>query len=107
MTRPAITIDPAVAWGGPAVRGIGTVHIAGAVSAGDTVMAVAADYGLTRHEVLLACWWEGTQGEHRQAWQEWAEQAHQTLGGWTAAEVDAIPDPPTRTSTRESPGTST
>ncbi|MEU7617700.1 DUF433 domain-containing protein [Micromonospora rifamycinica] len=102
-TRPAITIDPAVRFGLPSVGGVTTEDVAGMVWAGEPVDAVADEYHLTRHQVLLACWWEGTSGGRRRQWREWADAAHPTLAGWAGlagrtepASIDTLPDPPPR-----------
>ncbi|MEV2239602.1 DUF433 domain-containing protein [Micromonospora sp. NPDC049891] len=99
--RPTITIDPAVRFGHPHVRGIPTDSVAGMVWAGEGVATVADEYDMTRHEVLLCCWWEGSQGAYRRRWRVWAESVHPALGGWVKPlDVDALPDPPNRTAAR-------
>lgn len=65
--------------------------------AGDAIDVVCDEYGLTRHQVLVACWYEGSQGQprYRRRWKRWADDAHSMLGGWTKPfDVNAIPDPP-------------
>lgn len=91
-SRPVITIDPAIKAGQPTINGtrVPPGVVAGSVFAGDSVEAVADDYGLTADEVLLACWWyvgdcEGSRNKHDRAvvkaWGEWEEQAFRHLGG--------------------------
>lgn len=100
--RPVITIDPAVAWGRPHIRGAPTYAIAGAVWAGDSVTTVADDYGRSRAEVLLACWWEASADANnrklRKAWRQWHDQhAAPVLSGFDKTRTtDQLPDPPSR-----------
>lgn len=90
---PVITIDPAVRFGRPHIDGISCEALAGMVAAGEDVNVVAAEYGRTRGEVLLACWWIGMDGPSRwqKRWRVWAEAAHQRLA---RGEYDEIEDPP-------------
>lgn len=95
--RLVLTIDPAVRFGHPHLRGIPTDAVAGMVYGGDSVAVVCDEYDMTRHEVLLCCWWEGSQGVYRKQWRAWAEQVQPALGGWVKPlDVDALPDPPGR-----------
>lgn len=90
---PVVTVDPAVRFGFPAIRGISTDAIAGVVWAGESLATVADEYDVTREEVLVACWFEGTHGERkwRKRWGAWAEQVH---GEFSNSRYD-VPDPPT------------
>lgn len=93
--RPIILIDPAVRFGHPHIGGISTEAIAGMVMAGEPVHVTQDEYNLTRHQVLLACWWEGSGGTYQQQWKAWADRAHPMLGGWRQPfNLDEIPDPP-------------
>ena len=51
MSGPYVTVDPAVAFGRPTMRGIPTGRLADAHWAGDHV---EEEYELTRHELLVA-----------------------------------------------------
>lgn len=55
-----ISIHPGYQFGQPVIAGtrVPTSSLAGCVFAGDPVDTVADDYGATREEVLLACWYE-------------------------------------------------
>jgi hypothetical protein len=66
------------------------------VMAGETVDTTADEYNLTRHEVFLACWWEGSSGRYRRQWRSWAERVHPPLGGWKPLDLDALSEPPDR-----------
>ncbi len=74
--------------------GISTETIADAYWAGDDV---EDEYGLTRHELLVALWFEATQGQprHRRRWKAWGEQAYRAL--WDTRELDpaGVELPPT------------
>lgn len=93
MTRPHLTIDPAVRCGAPNVRGISAEAIADMVTAGESLDRVAADYDLTRHEVLLACWWEGL--HERPEWRDWAAGIGQRMWHTKTFDPDAEQGPPT------------
>jgi uncharacterized protein (DUF433 family) len=59
MTRVApLVIDPSVRFGQPTVRGVPTDALAGQVQAGDSVEAVAEDFGLTLDDVIVALRYE-------------------------------------------------
>lgn len=91
---PTITVDPRVQLGRPNIGGTPTGSIAAAVAAGESFSEVAATYGRTRHEVILACWYEGMQGSHRRLWTDWAGRVHAALGGREPLDVDAVREPP-------------
>ena len=88
-------------WGSPHVRYIPVHILAGQVRAGLGLETIRADYGLTRADVLVACWYAaryGTGGSAadtrrwRQRWGAWADTAapYGSRGRWDDAE-----DPPT------------
>lgn len=79
--------------------------VAGCVFAGDNVDQVADDYGLTRLQVLTACWWlvDDAQRQHRpsaserrviEAWGHWFDMASRILGGHQPGPLN---DPPEAT----------
>lgn len=95
--RPHVRTDPAQRFGQPAVKGISVEAIGSMVIAEQNVTTVADEYGLTRGDILVACWWLGLYGSKswRRLWRDWANG---TAGPamWRAATVnyDDIPDPP-------------
>jgi len=94
--RPHVRVDPAQRFGWPNIKGISTAAIAGMVMAGEDVTAVADDYSISRHEVLLACWHEGIHGVYRTEWGRWAERIQPRLGGWEPFDPDTEAGPPSR-----------
>lgn len=92
-TRPVITIDPAKCFGSPHIRGTSTEVVASAVMAGEDFAAVADEYGLTRHEVILACWYEGST-TYRREWRSWTLAVAPALGGWKSFDPEAVDEPP-------------
>lgn len=95
--RPAVEISPSMRFGRPHIKGISTEAITGMLMAGESPETVCYEYSLTRHELLVACWFEGTHGECRKKWGKWAsEVAYPQLAGWEPLDVDAMPMPPTR-----------
>lgn len=95
--RPYVSFDPAVDFGGPTISGASVETVAGMVWAGDSVDETAGEFGLTRHHVLVACWWIGTHGpwRWRRRWGRWAKTAHAELW-WRHGRYETIPDPPWR-----------
>lgn len=93
---PQVTVSPAHRFGAPAIKGISTVAIAGTVMAGEDVGRIAHEYDLSRHEVLLACWFEGIHGDYRKKWGRWAEAIQPKLGGWQPFDPATEPGPPDR-----------
>jgi len=94
--RPVVTVDPAKKAGRPHIRGLTTEGIAGMVRAGEPLAIVADEYDLTRHEVVLACWYEGTHGAYRDVWRGWADAVAPGLGGHEPIDFDAVHEPPQR-----------
>jgi uncharacterized protein (DUF433 family) len=96
--RPVVTFDPAVRFGYAHIKGIPTEAIADVYWAGETADAVADDYGLSRHELLVALWFEGAHGTYRDRWRQWAwDVAYPMLGGWRKPfDLDGLPLPPDR-----------
>jgi len=97
--RPLVTVDPAVRFGQPAIKGISTDAIAGMVWAGESVETVADEYSLVRAEVLLACWYEAMWGAKRwrRRWAKWADHAY-SAPLWRMP--DCVADPPNKESDR-------
>lgn len=96
-TRPVITIDPALRFGCPHIKGISTDAIAGMVRAGESFATVADEYDLSVHEVILACWWEAQPApRYRREWRQWADSVAPALGGWEPLDVEAIAEPPAK-----------
>ena len=104
MSAPCLTIDPSRGFGRVCVagRGLHAESVATAVWAeGGDVDGVAEDYGVSRDEALLCCWWWVTEGAldrgkdraRRTRWKRWAdEQVIQILGGWRKGETLCNPD---------------
>lgn len=92
-----LTIDPGRQFGRVCVNGtrIPATIIAENVRAGDDMGSLVSDYGISRTDVLLCCWWwvdEGHLGQRRGnrkvKWHLWADRAHSALGGWEGHVVD-------------------
>lgn len=97
--RPVIQVDPAVRFGRPQVRGIPTDAIADTLYAGESAESVCDEYGLTRHELLVALWYEASGGDYAQnpSWKRWAnEVAYPALAGWKPLDVGSVSLPPCR-----------
>lgn len=95
--RPHVRVDPAQRFGQPAVRGISCDAIADMLIAEEDVDVVADEYGLTRADVLVACWYLGLYGtpRWRRRWWTWASDvAGPAMWDIRTVEYDAIPDPP-------------
>ena len=85
MNSPQVTVSPVCRFGRPGMRGITTEAIADAYSVGEDVQA---DYGLSRHELLVAVWFEGTYGapRFRGLWREWVRRVGPIL--WNSLDLD-------------------
>jgi uncharacterized protein (DUF433 family) len=93
--RPVITIDPAMSFGRPQIRGVSTDAIASMVRAGEDFATVAHEYDLSVHEVVLACWWEAQLGQqYGGVWRSWVEDVGPALGGWKPLELETVEEPP-------------
>lgn len=98
---PAVHFDPRYGFGRGQIRGVSTDAIAGMLFAGETAEQVCDDYGITRHELLVACWFEGAHGSDEErlhaGWRQWADEvAYPRLAGWQVLDVDTMPLPPSR-----------
>lgn len=97
--RPYIVLDPAQNFGHPAIARtrVQIAHIIDWLESGDPVAVVQDEYGLTREDLLVACWFEaryGTGAHPRDDWLDWLEDWEPTL--WGAKDYDGIPLPPFR-----------
>lgn len=77
------------------MRGVSTEFIADAYMV-DGEHAVRDDYELTRHELLVALWFEATHGQprFRKRWKAWVREADGVLWNTPALAPDAVPLPP-------------
>jgi uncharacterized protein (DUF433 family) len=91
--RPFVRVDPAVAFGQPHIKGVSTEAIAGMWWAGESAETVCDDYHLSRHEFLVALWFEGTHGGFRLQWGGWAEGAYRQLAGWEPLNLGMVLPP--------------
>lgn len=95
VTRPQVVVDPQMRFGAPNVRGVSYHVLTDAVAAGEDVDSVAAEYDITRNDVLVACWYAGLYGTRtEQTWLKvWALEWHPLM--WRG-EWDAVEDPPVK-----------
>ena len=93
MSSPQVTVSPAHSFGRPSMRGVSTEVIADAYWLGEDV---EDEYGLTRHELLVALWFEATRGQprFRRWWKTWAEQVGPVLRDTRSLDADALVLPP-------------
>lgn len=91
--RPHVRVEPGYRFGQPHIRGISAENIAGMVVAGESVETVMDEYGLSRAEVLIACWFMGEHGSKkwRQRWRSWASDNY---GRLSQHRYDEVEDPP-------------
>lgn len=94
---PYVSIDPTIQYGRPCIGGtrITTENIAGRVWGGDSVDDVALDFGMTREQVLVACWYE----DYLMWGSDWFDWAEAALPLMNAGRWDEVPDPPARKTT--------
>lgn len=94
--RPHVAIDPAMQFGRPHVRDVAVEAITGLFAAGETVTVVRGEYGLTREDFLVACWYAGLYGtrSERKWLGAWAVFAGKLMwhGHWS--EVSDPPEKP-------------
>lgn len=93
---PSVEVTPGYSWGQPRIGNIPVCAVAGYVWAGEGVDVVAAEYTLTRQQILVACWYAGTYGlpaepVWRRRWGAWAEAVYMNL-----IRDEDVADPPTR-----------
>lgn len=96
--RPTALVSPGTRFGRLHLNGISTEAIADSYWVHDDP---EDDYGLTRHELLVALWFEATQGQprFRRRWKAWGIEASKAL---RKSDIDveavALPRPATRPS---------
>lgn len=85
MSGPRVTVSPSQRFGRPVMCSISTEVIADAHWSGEDVVV---EYGLTRHELPVALWFETTYGQprFRQRWGGRARQAGPIL--WNTVDLD-------------------
>lgn len=93
--RPVVTVDPRVRFGRPQINGISVEAIAELVIAGEDIDTVLKQWGITRPQLLVACWYVAVYGppRHRHMWREWLAAAEGPLAHGHYTE---IPDPPSK-----------
>ena len=93
---PHVEIDPSMRFGRPHIRGIPVDSIGGMLAAGESVATVADEYGMTRGEVLVACWYLGLYGTRRwkRLLRDWANPAGEQMWHCNTVNYDDVPDPP-------------
>lgn len=107
----SLSIRPGVASGAPTVGETGSAAwaICGPIWAGDSLDSTAADYGVSREDVLDACWFVATYGVDAAWWngpkrmrsgavwtKRWGAWAAEHAEAFWRHEYDRIPDPPSR-----------
>ncbi len=107
---PHVSVSPRQRFGDPAVsgKGISVAAVVEQVWAGASIAEVCHDFGLTRGDVLVACWHAGRAGLPGRSgnrptrlwigrWGEWSRSVERALTYAESVEdYDAIPDPPDR-----------
>lgn len=93
---PQVTVSPAHRFGQPSMKGISTEMLADMYWAHGEV-ELLDDYELTRHELLVALWFEATQGQprFRKRWKTWAVKAGDALWKATTIDPETVTLPPT------------
>jgi uncharacterized protein (DUF433 family) len=92
-----IVMDPAQNFGHPALASTRTrvEHVIAWLDAGETVSTICAEYGLTRGDVLVACWFEARYGvgaHPRDEWLDWLEEWEPVL--WSVpCDYETVPLP--------------
>jgi len=92
--RPFIAIDPAMRSGEPTINHtrLPVDAVLGVLAAGESIEHAMDDYDVTRADILVACWYEGTYGSRKRRRQlgAWAKEAHGLL--WNG-KFDEVTDP--------------
>lgn len=70
--RPSVEFTPCMRFGEAHIRGISVDAIVSAHWVGDDA---AEEYGLSRAEVLVACWYAARHGSARRRWKDWLTAA--------------------------------
>lgn len=89
-----VTVCPRRHAGHPAVKGVETAVLAGRVAMGESSAETAADFGLDRADVLVACWyvaWYGPDRALARAWKGWLDLHWEAL---RFGRYDDVKDPP-------------
>lgn len=93
-----LRVEPGVRFGAPQIRGRSAESVAGPIAGGDGVDATAEDFGLSRPEALLCCWFMAVYGAKLAGEPLW----DLVWGGWlrdqstamARGQWDGVPDPP-------------
>lgn len=97
MTSPQVTVSPAHGFGRPEMRRLPTEMLADMYWAhGETDLLAADGYDLTRHELLVALWFEATQGapRNRRRWKAWGAEVSGPLWSTSTLDPELVPLPP-------------
>jgi uncharacterized protein (DUF433 family) len=96
--RPHIIVDPAQNFGDPALgrSRVKVENLLERLDADDSWEDVADDHGLTRGDILVACWFEARYGSGphpRDEWLDWLEAWEPNLWKASSVDYDEIPLP--------------
>lgn len=95
---PVVVVHPGRAYGMPTINAtrMTTENIAH-YTYSEGIDATCSDYDLTRHAVLVACWFDWQYEDRRSVKAKWAKSVSRSLAGWDDAPAVAdLPDPPRR-----------
>jgi uncharacterized protein (DUF433 family) len=95
--RPFVVVDPAQNFGRPALSRtrVAVGDVVAVLLAGEDPDSLCADFGLTRGDLLVACWFAaryGVEGRPRGEWAAWLEEWEPVI--WRAScDYEAVPLP--------------
>lgn len=93
-----LRVEPGMRFGAPHINGVSAEAVAGPIAGGDPVEATGEDFGLTRPQVLLCCWFMAVYGTRLAedplwdaVWGPWLNEHYRAMasGDW-----GQVPDPP-------------
>lgn len=92
---PTITVSPAHNFGRPTLDGQPTETLAEQYLTGGE-HEVQKNHNISRHELLVALWYEGEHGcaRHRRRWRQWARNAAIMLWAPANYDINTIELPP-------------
>ncbi|TMR13795.1 DUF433 domain-containing protein [Nonomuraea turkmeniaca] len=98
VRRPRIVADPAVNFGKPTIEasGVSVAVIISAYLAGDRPQVLYDEYGISRGDLLICCWWVARYAKQKRAWRQWLNTWEPVLWRAQPGAYEQVPLPPRR-----------
>ncbi|MEU4229453.1 hypothetical protein AB0F17_34595 [Nonomuraea sp. NPDC026600] len=93
MNRPRIVADPAANFGKPTIEASGVSVSVSAYLAAERPEVLYDEYGISRGDLLICCWWVARYAKQKRAWRRWLNTWEPILWRAQPGVYDEVPPP--------------